>query len=369
MVWTNDLPSTKPDDQPPAAKVALLWRGDPKLEPVKPETTRLALIFQALSDLGVATEPVIYADEIADMVRERLLTCDGVLVWVDPISDGKDRATLDPILREVARRRVWVSAHPDVILKMGVKEVLYRTRELGWGTDTALYSTVLELQENFPARLATAGPRVLKQNRGNGGLGVWKVELIAGTSHHASLDAPVTVLHARRGSAEETLTLGEFMTRCEAYFAKGGLIIDQAFQPRLPEGMIRCYMSGGAVAGFGQQLIKALIPPPPPGADIQAAEPGPRIMYPPDAPPFHALRSKMETDWVPAMQRLLKIDTHQLPALWDADFLYGPKTPAGDDTYVLCEINVSAITPYPQSAAPMVARAVLQALRAAREAR
>ena len=44
-----------------------------------------------------------------------------------------------PLLREVARAGPWVSAHPDVILKMGVKEVLYRTRHLGWGTDTHLY--------------------------------------------------------------------------------------------------------------------------------------------------------------------------------------------------------------------------------------
>ena len=34
------------------------------------------------------------------------------------------------MLREVATAGVWVSAHPDVILKMGVKSVLYRTREL-----------------------------------------------------------------------------------------------------------------------------------------------------------------------------------------------------------------------------------------------
>jgi len=33
----------------------------------------------------------------------------------------------------------------------------------------------------------------------------------------------------------------------------------------------------------------------------------------------------------------------QLPIIWDADFLYGPKTPSGDDSYVLCEINVSAV--------------------------
>jgi hypothetical protein len=31
----------------------------------------------------------------------------------------------------VASQGVWVSA--DVILKMGVKEVLYRTKDLGWG--------------------------------------------------------------------------------------------------------------------------------------------------------------------------------------------------------------------------------------------
>jgi hypothetical protein len=39
------------------------------------------------------------------------------------------------------------------------------------------------------------------------------------------------------------------MVRCEPYFGWGGCIIDQAFQPRLPEGMIRCYMSGKRVAG------------------------------------------------------------------------------------------------------------------------
>jgi hypothetical protein len=40
------------------------------------------------------------------------------------------------MLRDLAARGVWVSAHPDVILKMGVEDVLYRTRHLGWGTDT-----------------------------------------------------------------------------------------------------------------------------------------------------------------------------------------------------------------------------------------
>jgi len=58
---------------------------------------------------------------------------------------------------------------------MGTKEVLYRTRELGWGSDTHMYSTVEEFRAQFPATLVSNRIRVLKQNRGNGGVGVWKV--------------------------------------------------------------------------------------------------------------------------------------------------------------------------------------------------
>jgi hypothetical protein len=65
---------------------------------------------------------------------------------------------------------VWVSAHPDVILKMGTKEVLHRTRTMSWGCDTALYRTPEAMRSELPARLA-AGPRVIKRNRGNGGQG------------------------------------------------------------------------------------------------------------------------------------------------------------------------------------------------------
>jgi hypothetical protein len=129
--------------------------------------------------------------------------------------------------------------------------------------------------------------------------------------------------------------------------------------------MIRCYLSQNEVVGFGQQLIKALVV----AADGEAVQPGPRIMHPADAPPFKELREKMETEWVPAMQALLDIPTASLPALWDADFLYGPKAPDGRDTYVLCEVNVSSVAPYPDSAAPKVAEAALGGVRAAIERR
>jgi hypothetical protein len=52
-----------------------------------------------------------------------------------------------------------------------------------------------------------------------------------------------------------------------------------------------------------------------------------------------ALRANMEAEWTPQLMHVLDIDAVSLPVLWDADFLYGPHTTTGDDTYVLCEIR------------------------------
>jgi hypothetical protein len=73
----------------------------------------------------------VYHDDFCAEVRQQLLSCDGVLVWVNPIEDGRDRSVLDAMLREVAHAGVFVSTHPDVILRLGTKEVLPRTREIG----------------------------------------------------------------------------------------------------------------------------------------------------------------------------------------------------------------------------------------------
>src|ERR1043165_5790026 len=157
-------------------RIAILWRGDEAARRgAKPETSRFKAVFAALAALGVDAEPVVYEDDVIDAVRAQLAALDGVLVWVNPIHDGRSRAKLDALLREVAARGTWVSAHPDVILKMGTKEVLHRTRAMDWGCDTALYRTSEAMRAELPARLA-AGPRVIKRNRGNGGQGVWKVE-------------------------------------------------------------------------------------------------------------------------------------------------------------------------------------------------
>lgn len=339
-------------------RVALLWRGDEKMRATaNAENSRLKHVFAALAARNIDAEPVVFSEDWIGETRAQLLACDGVLIWVDPLSDGRARAALDPLLRHVAAQGVWVSAHPDTILKMGTKEVLYRTRHLGWGTDTRIYRRAQSFHSGFCVCLTESGPRVLKQNRGNGGQGVWKVERIS--------EDRVRVLEGRRGSMPEDVSLDTFMERCERYFDHDGLIVDQPFQPRLPEGMIRCYLGKDKVVGFGHQLIKALIPPPPEGPDSLQAQPGPRIMHGNSATQFSRLREQMETDWIPGMMQALALTRDDLPIIWDADFLYGPKDAQGDDTYVLCEINVSSVFPIPDEASEEIARLALEHLTAA----
>ena len=56
---------------------------------------------------------------------------------------------------------------------------------------------------------------------------------------------------------------------------------------------------------------------------------------------------------------MIAIDARSLPVIWDIDFLYGPKSAEGEDTYVLCEINASSTFAFPEFAMPTVAQAAL----------
>src|SRR4029078_3850588 len=333
-------------------RVALLWRGD-EVERRRgtPETSRVKAVCAALADVGVDVELVVYEDDVLDDVQARLATLDGVLVWDNPIHEARNRAKLDGLLREISARGVWVSAHPDVILKMGTKEVLHRTRTMSWGCDTALYRTPEAMRSELPARLA-AGPRVIKRNRGNGGQGVWKVETLA--SPHSR--ATARVLDATKDASEE-LALDEFLQRCLEYF-EDGCVIDQPFQERLSEGVVRCYMAGDRCAGFGHHKVKALVE-----ASAARAEAGRRLYTSNADPRFQHLRRVMEDEWTPQLTSLLDIPRRDLPMIWDADFMLGPPTSSGSDKYVLWEINVIAVFPLPHEALAELPRRVADRLR------
>ena len=348
-------------------KVAVVYPGD--RDPRDRATSarnRFSAVCDEFERRGAHAEPACYRDEFVEEVRQQLRGLDAALVWVDPLHDGRDRSVLDDMLRDVAASGVFVSAHPDTILKMGTKEVLFRTRDMRWSSgDIRLYGSLDELRHQLPARLASGGSRVLKQNRGNGGNGVWRVEL----SDRPASDGPpaadpvVRVLHALRGSREQEMRLSEFVAQCEVYFERAGLMIDQPFQSPVPDGMVRCYMTHDEVVGFGHQFVTALIRP---EIGSEAPPPQPRLYYPPSQAAFQSIRARMEEEWIPQLARAVDVPTESLPVLWDADFVYGPKRPTGEDTYVLCEINVSSVSPFPDAALPRFVDATLRRIQALR---
>lgn len=320
----------------PAPKVALLYPGDRAArDRADPTASRFAALFEALAAAGVQAEPAAYHDEFADEVRDQLLCKQVVLVWCNPIEDGRRRDRLDALLREVAQAGVIVSAHPDAILRLGTKDVLFETRDLPFGSDVHRIDSLAQLEAELPQRLR-GGARVIKQHRGHSGIGVWRVE--------QSGDGSLTVQHAQRGSLPQRMDFEALKATLAPYFEPqaGGHMIDQAWQPRLSEGMVRAYLVEDRVAGFGVQAVNALHP--------DAPLPGPRLYHGPELPDFQALREQLESSWIALLSERVGLGRERLPLLWDCDFMLGELAADGMQRFVLCEINVSSVSPFPPSA-------------------
>lgn len=326
-------------------QVALLYPGDRAMrDRADPGESRFAALFQALAAAGITAEPAVYHDDFADEVAVQLHRMRVVLVWCNPIEGGRRRDRLDAMLREVAEAGLVVSAHPDAILKLGTKDVLVQTRDLPFGSDVHQVDSLAQLATELPIRLR-AGARVLKQHRGHSGIGIWQVEIDDASAGELAL----TVRHAQRGSEPERIDLPALLARVAPYFepANGGHMIDQAWQPRLAEGMVRAYLVGDKVAGFGHQAVNALYPAEPGEAPPQ---PGPRLYHGPDYPEFQGLRQLLESRWIEQLRDAVGLSHTQLPLLWDCDFMLGEPTANDPERYVLCEINVSSVSPFPPSA-------------------
>jgi hypothetical protein len=329
--------------------VALLYPGDRAgRDRSDPAESRFAALFAAFAAAGVAAEAAVYHDDFADEVAAQLRGVDAVLVWCNPIEAGRRRDRLDTVLREVAQAGVLVSTHPDTLLRLGTKDVLVDTRDLPFGSDALRVESLAELAAGLADRLRH-GARVLKQYRGHSGIGVWRVERIE--------DSPslLRVRHAQRGSEEERIDLPTLLQRLAPYFepSNGGHMVDQAWQPRLVDGMVRAYLVEDRVTGFGHQVINALYPA---RAGETAPTPGPRLYHGADTPQFQPLKRLLETQWIAQLQQRLGLTRAQLPMLWDCDFMLGEPTDDQPDRFVLCEINVSSVSPFPPSCIePLVA--------------
>jgi len=306
-----------------------------------------------LIEKGSQVHSVSYHDSVADKLENELLHQDAILVWVNPIEQGNDRKILDGLLEKLSDNGVFVSAHPDVILKIGTKEILYKVKDEEFGTDVKLYHSFDSFRQKF---LLSAGQntRILKQYRGNGGNGVFKID--ATKIDHDN----ISVTHATSGDQENNMSVNEFFSSFEMYFKSGSMLIDQEWNPNIINGMVRCYLSGSKVAGFGYQEVNALYPV----MNGAYKKPSQRFYYSEDCGLFRDLKKIMEENWVMRLQDITKIENDMLPVIWDADFFINDiNTENTAKKYSLCEINVSSVSPFPESAIPYIAEEVNKRIR------
>lgn len=296
---------------------------------------RYRALAESFTQHDISVETIPYNDSLADPYRDSLKRLDALLVWVNPIEQGNDRRILDQLLADLSTAGVFVSAHPEAIMKIGTKDVLFKTRNLEWGSDVEIYNSFEEFKDRFPATIMNGQTRVLKQFRGNGGDGVFKIR---------ASDGEIFILHARRGAVEERIEPDKVADHFGDYFAAGGPMLNQGWNDNLTNGMVRCYLSGRRVAGFGYQEINALYPQDGP------VTPGRRFYLTEKCALFADLRAQMEDRWIDELLDVTDLAPEKLPVIWDADFFINSMVPDSHGRYTLCEINVSSVSPFPESA-------------------
>ena len=326
-----------------SGSIALLIYGDSNSGRDALSEDKYRDLASTFSAKGFEVSSVLYNDGLAGELAISLVKFDAVLVWVNPIEQDQGRAKLDALLLEIANKGCYVSTHPDTILKIGTKDILYKTRDMGWGSDTKMYTSFEDFRTGFYPSLQAYGVRVLKQYRGNGGNGVFKISLDPDGNN-------VMITHATNSDEVKTYSLDGFYTEFKPFFSNKGLLIDQEWNTNIANGMVRCYLTGTKVSGFGYQEINALYELNT-GSSKLHLPPGKRYYFTENCGLFSDLKEAMENVWVPELQNRLSIPNDKLPIIWDADFfINGISGESAVGKYNLCEINVSCVSPFPPSA-------------------
>ena len=301
---------------------------------------------EALSEADFNVESVLYHHAKAKQLKNDLTRFDAVLSWVDPkerLERGIDNLNLDDILLSISQEGVYVSTHPDIILKIGTKKVLYSTRNMDWGGDVEVYFNYDDFEKQFAASLNSLNVRILKQYRGESGRGIFKVYLKDSENKIISVTPATT-------SVEELYSTSDFHKEFKKYFENGGLIINQEWAKGITNGMVRCYLTGTKVSGFGYQETVALCPLSDNPKETSIRPISRRFYFSENCGLFQDLRKIMEEKWVPQLQEIHSVADESMPLLWDIDlFINDVNTSHTIEKYSLCEMNVSCVSPFPPS--------------------
>jgi len=311
-------------------------------------------IANGLIKQGMSCQIINYVHEEHDKYMEVVKQFDAIVWRCNPghiDADGGSQAKADKDMQELSKNiPVWPTA--DVMTLMGAKDALVKIKDTDFGlVDTLGYYSPEDMKTGFPKAIAFQ-PRVVKQNRGSAGEGIWIIKLKDEKycDTYGEVSAPgdaVLVLKEANDNHIEEHTVDEFIEFCEngrtdksgewtsqgtgKYFEggaeAGGQMVDQRFVATIDEkGESRFFMCGLDLYNVEHYLYIG-------GVSGETKT----TVYTADAPEYAATRKKLE-EGTPDYMKLLGLDMSQLPLLWAADFLV-----MEDGSHKIGEFNCSCL--------------------------
>lgn len=293
-------------------------------------------IVNALEQAGQRTEVVFFepqhaAEILADAKKH-------AIAYVSRINPGNlaNESLYCDMLQQLCDAGVIGFPHPQAMQAYGAKDALVKLRHTPLvPTDTFSYYSVQNFYNFFPTTLAIS-ERVLKQNRGSTGEGIWRVQLVDETLRKKTLIPPYAEVKCTEAKDNhvEYHTLENFMKQCEQYIVgDNGMLIDMPYLPRIKEGEIRLLM-------IKDTPIHVVHKKPLADADAFSATlfSGAHYRYDPPSKWLHLTEHFL--NHLPTIQQAL--GNYDLPLLWTADFMLDT-TSDGLDSYVLGEMNCSCV--------------------------
>ncbi len=293
-------------------------------------------IIDSLKDRGWTAEIIFYSDEDrGEIYRYTHQKADAYISRVNP-GNLKDETGYFQMLRELVANGIEGLPHPDAMVAYGAKNSVERLK----GTDIVppdvyTYYTFEELKDNFPKSLST-GVRVLKQNRGSTGEGIWRVEVLEPKKYKGDVPMDATLkLTEAKDNHTETKTMQEFLEFCIQYLeGNNGMLLDMPFLERIVEGEIRILM-------LRDKVVNVVHKKPAQTKDAFSATLFSGAKYRYDKPEKWPELVSMVEKMVPTIRE--KLGNYDIPLIWTADFILDTDKETGKDKYVLGEINASCV--------------------------
>lgn len=290
---------------------------------------------------GGACDIIKYYYDKHEQFARQVQKYDALIVRINPgqLSQGTTPGTqkrFDDLMNSMLAQGKLVWSSPEVQTKMGAKDALVAISKMKCGLiDTAAYYTEKELEVGFKKSCAFQ-PRVIKQNRGSAGEGIWLCWL-EGKNYckkfgDASLaDTDMLKLMEMNDNHVEYHTVKEFLTFCvhgpshpaagkwqssfpgkylEGGKEAGGQLVDQRLLPRIKEGEVRCLLVG--------DVVQMIIHKKPEGGLSAVGGNSAYTYYKPGCSEYRQLENSLKAD-IPKLLEAMELGGEPLPLLWTAE--------------------------------------------------